>query len=241
VVVAVAFIVLLEQWGFSISALIAGLGVGALAVSLAAQDTLSNFFAFTAIAGDRPFLVGDYIKTVDVEGTVENVGLRSTRIRQLDQALVSVPNSKLANSAITNWSRVNKRWINLTIGIPYTATPAQTDQVVTHIRGMLNSRTVVEQGSVQVFLFNIGVNSLEILIRAYVTLSDWSAFQLEKEQIQMHILRIIADAGLSILGPSSTLFIQGVDGQPAFTQDLREDHERDPETDDTRDSRESRP
>jgi MscS family membrane protein len=104
-IIAFTVVIVVQEWGYDVSALVAGLGLGGLAVSLAAADTIANIFGFSMIVGDRPFIVGDYIKTNDVEGTVEKVGLRSTRIRQPDQALVTVPNKTLANAVILNWSR----------------------------------------------------------------------------------------------------------------------------------------
>lgn len=102
IILAIVLVSIIQEWGYDVSGLIAGLGIGGLAISLAAQDTLSNLFGFTAIVGDRPFAVGEYIKTKDVEGLIEQVGLRSTRVRQMDQAVVTVPNSMLASSAILN-------------------------------------------------------------------------------------------------------------------------------------------
>src|SRR5262249_35855949 len=119
--IVLAVLVIVQEWGYDPSGLIAGLGIGGLAISLAAQDTVKNLFGFTTIVGDQPFTVGDFIKTADVEGTVEHVGVRSTRIRRQDQAYVTVPNSVLANSAILNWSRLSKRWIDMTLRITYDA------------------------------------------------------------------------------------------------------------------------
>ncbi|MCA9907744.1 MAG: mechanosensitive ion channel, partial [Anaerolineae bacterium] len=115
VVIVFALVIIIQEWGYDVSAIIAGFGLGGLAFSLAAQDTIANLFGFSMIVGDRPFNVGEYIKTPDVEGTVEYVGVRSTRIRQLDQALVTVPNKQLANSVIVNWSRLSKRMVNFTM------------------------------------------------------------------------------------------------------------------------------
>src|SRR5947208_14792157 len=99
IVLALALVIIIQVWGYDVTGLIAGLGLGGLALSLAAQDTLSNVFGFAAIVSDRPFVVGEYIKTKDVEGAVERVGLRSSRVRQIDQAIVAVPNNLLASSA----------------------------------------------------------------------------------------------------------------------------------------------
>src|SRR5690606_17481073 len=125
ILIALAVVVLLQEWDYDVSGLIAGLGLGGLAFSLAAQDTLANLFAFTTIVSDRPFMVGEYIVTPDVTGTVEHVGVRNVRIRQPDQAYVTIPNAKLTASAITNWSRLQKRWLNFHIGVAYGTTSDQ--------------------------------------------------------------------------------------------------------------------
>ena len=96
--------IIIREFGYDVTGLIASFGVIGLALSLAAKDTAANVFGFTAIVSDNPFQVGDYITMGDFAGTVEHVGVRSTRVRKLDQSLVTVPNSKLTDSAVTNWS-----------------------------------------------------------------------------------------------------------------------------------------
>ena len=102
ILIALAVVIIIQEWGYDVSGLVAGLGLGGLAFSLAAKDTVENLFGFTTIVGDQPFMVGEFIKSNDIEGTVEHVGIRSTRIRQPDQSYVTVPNSKLASSPILN-------------------------------------------------------------------------------------------------------------------------------------------
>ncbi len=207
VLVAVLMVIVIGEWGYDVTGLIAGLGLGGLAISLAAQDTISNLFGFSAIVGDRPFMVGEFIKTPDVEGTVEHVGLRSTRIRQNDQALVSIPNSKLVSSAILNWSRLSKRWVNLTLRITHDSTAAQVETLIEHLRAMLAGREEVEPDSVIVFLTNIGEQSLEVLVRCYITLPNWVEYSREKEKINLEIMKIIEDLGLQIAVPNRPVYI----------------------------------
>jgi MscS family membrane protein len=207
VLVAMLLIIVIGEWGYDVTGLIAGLGLGGLAISLAAQDTISNLFGFSAIVGDRPFLVGEFIKTPDVEGTVEYVGLRSTRIRQNDQALVSIPNSKLVSSAILNWSRLSKRWVNLTLRIAHEATASQLETLIERLRAMLTGREYVESDSVIVFLTNIGEQSLEVLVRCYITLPNWVEFSREKEKINLDIMKIIEELGLQIAVPNRSVYI----------------------------------
>jgi MscS family membrane protein len=205
--VALCVLVIVQEWGYDASGLIAGLGVGGLAISLAAQDTIKNLFGFTTIVGDQPFMVGDFIKTNDVEGTVEHVGVRSTRIRQMDQAYVTVPNSVLANSAILNWSRLNKRWINMTLRITYDAQRRDIQSLLERVRDMLKSREHVAPDGMLVSFINFGDAGMEILIRCYILLGDWPAFTAEREQINLEIMKIIEELGLHIAFPSRAVYI----------------------------------
>lgn len=210
IVLALALVIVIQQWGYDVTGLIAGLGLGGLALSLAAQDTLSNIFGFTAMVSDRPFVVGEYIKTSDVEGIVEKVGLRSTRVRQLDQALVAVPNSKLANSAILNWSRLAKRRIDMVLGITYSTSPDQMEQLLQRLREMLAERETVDAETVVVNFIEFGGSSLNVLVRCYVNIADWVGFTTEKERILLEIMRVVEGLGLQIAYPSRTLYIENL-------------------------------
>ncbi|MDH3216462.1 MAG: mechanosensitive ion channel family protein, partial [Candidatus Krumholzibacteria bacterium] len=120
-----AFLFIVQNLGYSVASLLAGLGIGGLAIALAAKDTLSNFFGSLTILIDRPFAAGDWIETGDTEGVVEDVGFRSTRIRTFAKTQVSVPNSVIANSAINNWSRMPIRRIKMVVGVTYESTAEQ--------------------------------------------------------------------------------------------------------------------
>jgi len=192
-VIIFAVVIIIQEWGYDVSALIAGFGLGGLAFSLAAQDTIANLFGFSMIVGDRPFNVGEYIKTPDVEGTVEYVGVRSTRIRQLDQALVTVPNKQLANSVILNWSRLSKRMVNFTMRIAADTSREEIEQVLDAIRTMLANRERVDANSVVVYFTNFGEMGFELLIRCYVAIADWTEFQREREAINLEIMRILSE------------------------------------------------
>lgn len=236
VIIALATILVLRTWGFDVSGLIAGLGIGGLAISLAAQDTLSNLFGFTAIVGDRPFVVGEFIKTKDLEGTIEKVGLRSTRVRQHDQAVVTIPNSVLAASAILNWSRLQKRQINLTLGITYGATAGELEQLLQRLRDQLASREAVDSASVVVNLVNFGERSLEILVRCYVNIADWGQFTQEKEYIFLDIMSAVEALGLQVAVPSRTVYIENLQdllaGQPIATGFAPVRHQQESDADD---------
>lgn len=208
VLLAIGLIIIIQEWGYDVSGLVAGLGLGGLAFSLAAQDTVSNLFGFTTIVGDTPFVVGEMIATPDVTGIVEHVGVRSTRIRQLDQAYVTVPNNTLANSVVTNWSRLRKRWINFTLGMTYATTADQMETLLERLTEMLKSREKVDPSSVQVLFNTFNDSSLDVLIRCYVYLPDWLEWMQEKQQINLAIMRIVDELGLSIAFPSRSVYIE---------------------------------
>jgi MscS family membrane protein len=138
---------------------------------------------------------------------VEHVGLRSTRVRQNDQALVSIPNSKLVASAILNWSRLSKRWVNLALRITHEARAAQVETLLERLREMLTGREYIEPDSVIVFLTNIGEQSLEIVVRCYITLPNWIEYSREKEKINLEIMKIIEELGLQIAVPNRPVYI----------------------------------
>lgn len=208
IVICIALVVIIQEWGYDVSGIITGLGLGGLAFSLAAQDTISNLFGFGMIVSDQPFVVGEYIKTPDVEGIVERVGLRSTRIRQNDQALVTIPNNKLAASAILNWSRLSKRWIDLRLGVSYDANSNDLRMLIERIRSMLSEQPEVEQKSIQVLFYDFSDSALQLLIRCYIFKPDWYEFQLEKQEIYLRLMDIISEMGLSIALPSRSIYIE---------------------------------
>lgn len=214
---AIGGIVVIQIWGYEVTGLVAGLGLGGLAFSLAAQETVSNVFGFSMIVSDRPFIVGEFIKTPDVEGIVERVGLRSTAVRQQNQAVVTIPNSKLAGSPILNWSRLSKRWIDFTLGINYGATPDQLESLMQQIRTMLAARQSVDADTIVVHFTDFGDNALKILVRAYVALPNWLEFTQEREQVNLEIMRIVHNLGLTIAYPSRSLYIEKM---PEFTNGL---------------------
>lgn len=219
VIIALAVLFVFQEWDYNVSGLIAGLGLGGLAFSLAAQDTVANLFGFTTIVGDRPLVVGEFIETPDVSGVVEKVGIRSTHVRQLSQGLAIIPNSTLARSVITNWSRLQKRWIDLTIGLTYSTTAREMATAVQRIEEMLKSREKVQADTVQVIFTDFSDSSIDILIRAYVSLTDWYEWMKEKEAVNLEIMNILEDMGLSMAFPSRALYFENLPKQMRLERD----------------------
>jgi MscS family membrane protein len=202
VLIALALVIIVQEWEYDVSGLVAGLGLGGLAFSLAAQDLLANIFGFSAIVGDSPFVVGEFIKTEDVEGTVEHVGLRSTQIRRPDQAYVSMPNSKLASSPVLNWSRISKRWINMTLLISYNTDRTKLQQMMQGMRDILAQREKVEKESIIVHFSNFASGGMEVLVRCYVMFPDWTSFSEERQMINLAFLDLLERLDIQLSSPT---------------------------------------
>lgn len=227
VIVALALVVILQEWNYDVTSLIAGLGLAGLAVSLAAQETVADLFAFSTIVSDRPFQVGEFIATPHVEGTVVSIGPRSTRIRRLDQAYVSVPNAMIAKNLVINWSRLSRRHINFVLGVSYRTTPDEMRALLERLRALLRAHPGADPDTVQVYFNDFGDSALNIMVRCYIAQPDWAAFQAEREAINLKILEIVDELGLSIAYPSRSIYVhslppewsQAMHGPPAAPSD----------------------
>ena len=212
VIIALGAIFILQELNFDVTALIASLGVVGIGISLASQDTVGNLFGFAAIVSDDPFKVGDYIKTPNVTGIVEQVGMRSTRVRQLDQALVTVPNNLLTNAIVLNWSRLEKRRLNVTLTLTYSTTSEQMRAVVEAIRNMLQNRENIDPESVIVHFVDFSASSLDVLVICQILLADWREFTSLKESLYLEIMGIVEELGISFAFPSQSLYIEDMPG-----------------------------
>ncbi len=199
---------IMDAWGYNVAGLVAGLGIGGLAVALAAQDTLANLFGYFVILADEPFQIGDFVVFDNIKGTVERLGLRSTRIRAPDQSLITVPNRTVMNASITNWSRLRKRRLEMTLSIEYSSTPGQVLSVVQAIRDMLRAHELVEQQSVVVQFAGFREGALDILIVCFVNTPDWADFQAARQDINLKIMDILAERGVSASAPSLVVYLQ---------------------------------
>ena len=207
VVFLVAAVSILTPWVGNLSGLIAGLGISSLAVALAAQDSLSNFFGSISIMLDKPFDVGDYIVVSgDQQGTVEHVGLRSTRIRQLSGSLVSVPNASLANSVIYNETKRRERRVNFTVGLEY-RTPAQNmDQFIQAVETLLTADPDVIDDSVKVWFDAYADSSLNVGIIYRTSQAAYYDMLTVKDRVNHGILRAAKDTGVSFAFPSVSVY-----------------------------------
>jgi len=195
--------------GYNITSLLAGLGVGGLAVALALQDTLANFFGSVFIFMDRPFMVGDMVEIEGTQGTVEQIGFRSTRIRTWPATLVSIPNKTVASTKIDNWSRMPKRRVSQTVGVTYETTADEMEQAVAAIRGILESDEGVDQEYIVVRFSEFGASSLDILVYYFTRAVAWADHLETKERVNLAIMRALRGMGLSIAFPTTTVYFEG--------------------------------
>lgn len=235
VIGALGAIFVFQELGFDVAALIASLGVVGIGISLASQNTVGNVFGFAAIVTDNPFKVGDFIKTPNVTGIVETVGARSTRVRQLDQGLVTVPNNLLTDAVVLNWSRLEKRRMDVTLSFTYSTSSEQMRAVIVAIREMLENAEQVDPETVIVHFVEFNSSSLDVRIICQILLSDWRAFTACKEILLLEIMGIVEEHGVSFAFPSRSLYLEEsgglaeLGGQVAHLRDAREQ----PANDDT--------
>jgi MscS family membrane protein len=217
-IIFLAAILTIQNLGYSISGLLASLGIGGLAVALAAKDTLSNIFGSMMIILDRPFQIGDWIKAGDIEGIVEEVGFRSTKIRTFAKTLITVPNNVIANLSVDNISRMPKRRIKLTVGVTYETTPGQMRQAVEGIRAMLREHPAIDQDFFLVNFTDFNSSSLDILVYCFTKTTVWGEYLDARQDVCLKIMEILEAHGMEIAFPSRSLYLR----QPEETMELLE-------------------
>jgi MscS family membrane protein len=197
----------LHHFGVNPTAALAGLGVGGIAVALAAQKTLENVIGGISLIADQVVRMGDTLKLGDILGTVEDVGLRSTRIRTLDRTLVSVPNSQIASMSLETLSARDKFWFHPVVGLRYETTPVQLLAVTSGIRKLLTEHSRIDSTSVRVRFFRFGASSLDVDIFAYLSASDWNHFLEIQEELLLGVMEVVQEAGAEIAFPSQTMYL----------------------------------
>ena len=216
------FAAILGEWHFDVAGLVAGLGIGGLAVALAAQNTLANLFGYFMILADEPFRIGDWIAFGDISGGVESIGFRSTRIRTAEQSLVTVPNNTLMNANIVNWSRLAKRRFSLTLPLSLTSTPDQVLSVVKGMRDMLLAYPLVQKDSVLVQFVALTGKSIDIAASCFLTEPDFNKFQAIAEGINLKIMQIVAASGTGLARAQYEISLESgaLQGNPAVGPSL---------------------
>lgn len=207
-IISIGFVAIMNVWGYNISGFLASLGLVGMALALAAKDTASNLFGSLVIFSDRPFKIGDWIMTPDVEGIVEEIGIRSTKIRTFAQAIVTVPNAVLANSAILNWSRMGKRRVKMSIGLTYSTTAFQMQTIVKEIRRMLEHHDDIHQETIFIYFTDFQDSSLGIFCYFFTQTTNWGEYMSVREDVNLKIMEIVEKNNASFAFPSRSIYLE---------------------------------
>lgn len=209
VFIVLGVLLTIQSLGYDVKAILAGLGIGGLAFALAAQDTLANVFGAIVVAVDQPFKLGEFVRIQGNIGGVEDIGLRSTRIRLLDKSLMVIPNKIVAAETITNFSRFIRRRFEQVIGLTYDTPPEQMDAIVQEIRGIITSQPEVDASGVMVYFRDFSASSLDIWVVYECPDPDFLKAMSVKQRINLLIMRAVAARGLSFAFPTQTVQLEG--------------------------------
>lgn len=203
-----ALIMIISEWGYDISALIAGLSIGGLAISFAAKDAISNVIGSIVIILEKPFLQGDYVNINGIEGVIEKISFRSTAIRTYPQVLVYVPNSTIATSPISNYSRREFRRLRFNFGLTYSTTPEEMLAFKTKLTNYLKNNENVNDNDISVTFDAFNSSSLDIHITFFTNTKDYFEFLAFKDTVNSKIMEICTEVGVSAAFPSSSIYFE---------------------------------
>lgn len=207
----VGVLTILASMNVNITAMLSGLGIGGVAIALAAQDSVGNFIGTISIFTDRPFKVGDWIQVGNkVDGDVEQIGFRSTKVRTWPKTLMSIPNKVLATEIIDNWSRMPKRRVKMTVGVTYSTTPDQMEELLKRIRKLLENDDGVDQDFALVRFTEFGASSLDVFLYYFTKSTKWDEHLGVRESVNLNIMRIVDDMGLSIAFPTRSIHVESM-------------------------------
>ncbi len=210
-IVVLEIFMIIKEWGFDVSGLLAGLGIGGLAISLAAKDAASNLIGSITIMLDKTYKIGDWIETEEVEGTVEELGFRSTKIRTFSDALVTVPNAVMSNEPVTNWSKMGKRKVSYTLEIPLDTPLDKIELLLQRIRDMLKGHADVNQDVIAVNLQGFGEATLKVLIYYFTKTTSFITYLKVTEDVNIRVLRIFEELGIPITVPVHRMLVENKD------------------------------
>jgi MscS family membrane protein len=207
IVGALAIVAVVSALGYPVESLIAGLGIGGLAIALAAQKTLANLFGAFAIGFDQPIREGDYVRIDNVTGTVEAIGLRSTRLRTDARTLVSIPNGLLADMRTENFAHRDRLLFSAVLGLSYDTTAAQMRTVLASIEAELRGHPMVYPRGISVRFRSLGESTLDVEVGAFFATTDWDEFTSIRQELLLRMLDIVERAGTSLAFPTRSVHL----------------------------------
>jgi MscS family membrane protein len=207
VVAGVGTLAVLSAFGYPVTTLLAGLGIGGLAFAFGAQKTVENLFGSISLAVDQPFRVGDFVKVEDFVGTVEEIGIRSTRFRTLDRTLISIPNGNLSDQRLETFAVRDRMRLATTIGVEYSTTHEQMQQVLEGFERVLREHPKIWPDAMVVKFKEFGASSLDIEIMAWFQVPTWGDFQQCRQEVLLGFIKVVEDAGTGFAFPTRTLHV----------------------------------
>lgn len=209
-IIVVGAVMVIDNLGYNIGGIIATLGIGGAAFAFAAKDTIANIYGSIALALDRPFRVGDWIQVGEqVNGDVEEIGLRSTKVRTFPKTVVSIPNAVLANEVIDNWTRMPKRRVKQVVGVTYETSPETMELLVEDFRSLLEADEGVNGDFILVNWTDFGASSLDILVYYFTKTTKWADYLAVRQRINVKLAQAVAARGSSVAFPTRTLYLEG--------------------------------
>ncbi|MBR1942111.1 mechanosensitive ion channel family protein [bacterium] len=198
----------MQAHGYSMTSLVAGFGIIGMAVSFAAKESIANIFGSIAILYDNVFDLGNYVKINDVEGFVHDISLRSTKIKTLDNSIITLPNNVVANSVIINYSVISKRHLNEVVGITYGTSDEKIDRAIEIIKAVIRDNNEIETNDSLIYLEKLNSSSIDIHLEAYVNYGDLANFRRVRQDVIKKILRQFRQEGIDFAFPSQSVYIE---------------------------------
>ncbi len=221
-IVVFGLLVTVQNLGFNVLSVLAGLGLGGLAFALAAKDACANLFGSIMILADRPFQIGDWIISDSVEGTVEGIGFRSTRIRTFYNSVISVPNSKLAAANIDNMGKRERRRIKSFFELTYDTPPAKIEAFIEGVKAIVKANEHTKKDAFEVAFTGYGSSGLKILLYCFLEVPSWSTELVARQNMFIEILRMAETIGVEFAFPTQTLHVASHPGHESPEKPLTE-------------------
>lgn len=206
--VALVITIIAEDWGYNVQGFVTGLGLGGLAFALAAKDAAANIIAGIFIILDKPFTIGDWVSNYELEGSIESISFRTTKIRAIDESLIIVPNSKLTNEPVTNFSRRGKRRVSFKLELNYRTSRDKLEICLENIKNKLENNPQVSTDGILVRFDKFNATSLDILICFFTDTPDFNEYFKIKETVNFEIVDILQREGVSMAFPSTSVYVE---------------------------------
>lgn len=207
-IIVIVALTIAQEWGMHVKGLIAGAGIGGAVIALASKDTAANIFAGISIIFDKSFSIGDWIQCDTVEGEVEDISMRSTKIRTSDKVLITIPNATLGNASISNFTKRDIRKVSFYLGVTYSTSKEKLQVCIKKIEEMLYNNENVNKEGIMVYFDNYNSSSLDILITYYTNKTSLSEYLKIKDEINFKIMDIVQEESIDIAFPSTSIYIE---------------------------------